>query len=346
MDLISFGTDTVRVGYSMSNALPMSDEGYTDLLAHLGWGVQHKKFQHDLTGGAVESHTAMFQLPDNPSVRFGIQNAGATAWAEWSAPRLLTGAVANTALVSNDVVLDQVYRVVPSLLDTWLPESGIESVRIRRQDITADIAAGRFKPALIAASANFRFERVRKINRSVFPGETARVVTPNKSFRGYDKALELCSKTDMMDENLMREAEKYMQLGGVRMEIVDNDRRGISNYDVENTSSRYIKMFEYGFGLDSESERTYIDIGGLFAVRQFIDSLDISSKSKSALIAFAVRYAELGEEGMRQIMSKATFYRNKAKFIECGLSLSDLVPESSCGRIDFADVIKEIKAAS
>ncbi len=84
-------------------------------------------------------------------------------------------------------------------------------------------------------------------------------------------------------------------------------------------------------------------IGGLDYIRREVDGrADLSTQTRNTLIAFAVRYAELGEDGMLAVMASRTFYRNKKRFLDSGLRLDDLTTYS--GEMDLRPVINEVEA--
>ncbi|GAA5535199.1 hypothetical protein Dalu01_03623 [Deinococcus aluminii] len=186
----------------------------------------------------------------------------------------------------------------------------------------------------------------RKVVRQVFPGETGRVTTTQLTFRGYDKAKELENKTSRVLKALeaverdavMAKMEDYRTRGTVRLELAQTPKKsGLSGEDVKHSNIKWADVLEAGF------RGGVVTIGGLDYIRREVDGrADLSPQTRNALIAFAVRYAELGEDGMLSAMSRATFFRHKKKFLDAGLRLDDVCTYS--GEMDLRPVIRNVRA--
>ena len=370
MELRTFGVDTVRVAHDLLEPLPMGDAGYREELAH-HWTV-NVRTERDEVLGLFESRTGFWQDDENPSIRAQIQNAGRTLVTEYSVPRVLTSSILNTRLATPSetldvtaLVLDRIRQVTPLLGNT-------EDPRYRRVDLAADIAAGDARSGLISASAQFVVPGARKVTRSVFPGETGRVSTSNITFRGYDKARELENKTSKVMKALddservrvQEELRDHKASGIVRLELALTPKKGaLSTEDVMTGNIRWADVVDAGF------KGGVITIGGLDHIRRQIDarkmtfecipvdgpndepnkgrvmlpvSGDLHPSTCSSLLAFAVRYALMGEDGMLAEMPRSTFYRHKKRFLEAGLRLDDLC--SYTGEMDLNPVINAVRA--
>lgn len=344
MNLRRFGVDTVRVAHDLKVPLPMHDVGYREELAQ-GWTV-NVRTERDEVLGLFESRTAFWQDAEQSTIRAQIQNAGRTVVAEYSVPRVLSDSILNTRLASAEETLD-VTALLRARLRNVTPDMGdVEQTRFRRLDLAADIDAGEARPGLIAAAGQFVVPSARKITRNVFPGETGRVSTTQLTFRGYDKARELEHKTakvlraldqaqrDIIETELMA----HKAAGTVRLELALTPKKNtLTEGDVMTGNIRWADVVETGF------KGGQITIGGLDHIRREVDGrADLSPQSRNALIAFAVRYAELGEDGMLACMSRATFYRHRAKFKEAGLCLDDISTYS--GDMDLRPVLAAVRA--
>jgi hypothetical protein len=348
MELIKFGVDTVRVAFTADQALPIHDPSFQMELAGNSWGVQSRLIPGEDGGPVVESHTAMYQDTENPTLRAGVQNAGRTVWAEMSIPRMLTGSVLNTELGTAADVFDVVEAVRSRLVAGLLPEfRSTDPARFRRIDSAADIGAGANYPGLIAAGAHFKLPRARKVTRTVYPGETARVSGAQMTCRTYDKVREMTDKTAEILAGLSREEresvsaklEQYRAAGVARLELAQTPKVGISVEDIEHANIKWAEVVESGFGMAGNEGVLFI--GGLQRIRQQVDGMDLHAATRSSLLAFAVRYAELGESGMLAAYSRATFFRHKRKFQDLGLALDDVV--GFHGELDFRPVLKAVR---
>lgn len=344
MDLIAFGVDTVRLAHELKTPLPMVDEGFRRELAQ-HWTV-NVRTERDETLGLFESRTAFFQDAENSTIRAQIQNAGRTVVAEYSVPRVLSDSVLNLDLASPEQVRC-VTEDVLQRLRSFTPELGeVDSPRWRRLDTAADIAAGEARPGLIAAAGQFMVPRARKVIRQVFPGETGRVTTAQMTFRGYDKGKELENKTSRVlraleaseREKITARMEAYRTRGTVRLELAQTPKKfGLSENDMQTSNIKWADVVEAGF------RGGVVTIGGLDYIRREVDGrADLSPQSRNALIAFAVRYAELGEDGMLAAYPRATFYRHKKAFLDAGLRLDDVCAYS--GDMDLRPVLNAVRA--
>lgn len=344
MNLRRFGVDTVRVAHDLKVPLPMHDAAYREELAQT-WTV-NVRTERDEVLGLFESRTAFWQDAEQSTIRAQIQNAGRTVVAEYSVPRVLSDSILNTRLASAEETLD-VTALLRSRLRNVTPGMGdVEQTRFRRLDLAADIDAGEARPGLIAAAGQFVVPSARKITRNVFPGETGRVSTTQLTFRGYDKARELEHKTakvlraldQAQRESIETELRAHKVAGTVRLELALTPKKNtLTEGDVMTGNIRWADVVETGF------KGGQITIGGLDHIRREVDGrADLSPQSRNALIAFAVRYAELGEDGMLACMSRATFYRHRAKFKEAGLCLDDISTYS--GDMDLRPVLAAVRA--
>lgn len=350
MELSKFGVDTVRVAHDLVKPLPMQDEGFRREVAEAGWTVNVRTERDELLG-LYESRTGFWQDAENPSIRAQIQNAGRTIVTEYSVPRVLSDSILNTQLASPGEVLDITAQVLARVI-TGIPVPGrhifhrTEATRYRRVDVAADVAAGDARPGLIAAAGQFVVPGARKVVRSVFPGETGRVTTTQLTFRGYDKAKELENKTARVlkeleaskREAIMQEMSVQRARGTVRLELALTPKKSLlTEDDMKNGNIKWADIVEAGF------RGGVITIGGLDYIRREVDGrADLSPQGRDALIAFAVRYAELGEDGMLAVMPKRTFYRKKKMFLDAGLRLDDVCTYS--GDMDLRPVINEVRA--
>lgn len=344
MELGKFGIDTVRVAHDLKEPLPMHDEGYRHLLAQ-EWTV-NVRTERDEVLGLFESRTAYWQDAENPTIRAQIQNAGRTVVAEYSVPRVLTGSILNTRLATAEEALD-VTALLRARLREVTPEMGdVENTRFRRVDLAGDINAGEARPGLIAAAGQFYVPGARKVVRNIFPGETGRVTTTQLTFRGYDKARELENKTakvlrdldQVQRESVEAELRAQREAGTVRLELALTPKKNpLTEGDVMTGNIKWADVVEAGF------RGGVITIGGLDYIRREVDSRgNLSPQGRDALIAFAVRYAELGEDGMLAVMPKRTFYRKKKMFLDAGLRLDDVCTYS--GEMDLKPVLEQVRA--
>lgn len=346
LELLAVGVDTVRVAHDFLNPLPMESPEYRADLAAAGWAVNVRSERHDVLG-VLDSNTAFWQDEENPTIRAMVQNAGRSLVAEFSVPRVLTGSILNLQLGTPQDVLDVTEQVLQRIRDAGPAIGAVGEARWRRLDTAADIAAGDARPGLIAAAAQFCVPGARKITRNVFPGETGRVSTSQMTFRGYDKARELEHKSarvlrdlePTVREQVLTQTEAYRSRGTVRLELAQTPKkRGLSGDDVQRGNIKFADTLTAGFRGGT------LFIGGLDHIRRQVDGHgDWSTQRRNAMIAFAVRYAELGEDGMLASMPRATFYRNKKQFLEAGLRLDDL--SSYTGELDLQPVIAAIRAS-
>ena len=344
MELIGFGVDTVRVAFDLQNPLPMGEDSYRRELAQ-DWTV-NVRTERDEVLGLFESRTAFYQDEENPTIRAQIQNAGRTVVMEYSVPRVLSQSVLNLDLATPEQVQDVTQDVLARIRAVTPGMGAVDAPRWRRLDTAADIAAGDARPGLIAAAGQFMVPGARKVTRQVFPGETGRVTTTQLTFRGYDKGKELENKTARVLKALeaterdvvLAKMEEFRTRGAVRLELSQTPKKSsLSEEDVMRSNIKWADVLEAGF------RGGVVTIGGLDYIRREVDGrADLSPQTRNALIAFAVRYAELGEDGMLAAMSRATFFRHKKKFLDAGLRLDDVCSYS--GDMDLRPVIQRVRA--
>lgn len=341
-ELIAYGIDTVRWTSDLVDCLPLGDDQYRRELSAAGWQHHHRESITE-DGELLDSRTMSWQDSENDTLRVHVYNAGRSVAAEFSAPRLLTGTTANLQLATADQVADLTDQVKQCIRGQLPNLVGFDEPIYRRLDMAADVAAYDARPGLIAAAAQFRIPRARKVTRQVFPGETSRASSSTLIFRGYDKAVELehkCRK-ELHDQKVIDTIQSYKASGAVRLELqtklTKKDHTDTGEI-VKHSNIKWADTVQTGFSGGR------ITIGGLDYIRRELDgNADLSPQSRNALIAFAVRYAELGEDGMKAAYSKPTFYRQKKKFLETGLRLEDVSTYS--GEIDLVPVISAVRSA-
>lgn len=372
MELIRFGVDTVRAAWELASPLPMESPEFRADMAAAGWSVNVRTERND-HGEVFEGRTGFWQSDENSSIRAQVQNGGRILVSEFSVPRVLSNSLLNLDLATWDEVQEVTHHVVRQI-EQNTPMLGVpfrqvadSAPRWRRADLAADVAAHEARPGLIAAAGRFVLPRV-KTTRQVFPGETARVSSQSLTFRTYDKAREMCNKTDALliglephqRLDIVNKIEAHRASGAVRLELAMTPKKGgLSGEDMAQANIKWADVVETGFS----GGRVYI--GGLDRIREQIDarrkvyespvlvlpngkpfrrsvSGDLSAQGANSLLAFAVRYAQLGEDGMLQIMSRATYYRHRKAFLDAGLSLDDLTTYQ--GEIDLTPVIKQVRA--
>jgi hypothetical protein len=253
--------------------------------------------------------------------------------AEFSAPRLLNGEAINLDLSDARGVRECLSTVERTCRD-FLP--GLRFQRFTRLDTAVDIAAGPQMPAVISAAMQFTPPHTRNPVRQIFPGETSWIRGRQVSARCYGKARELLHKTrrDPFYSDIIKLAADQ---GRTRFELETKTKGGLSADSILNVGPQLAQSLLRGF------PSMQIHVGGLEAIRQHIEALDVHPIRKSALKAFALDYAMLGEDGMRAQFPKATWFRKKKQFLDHGFQLENVCEWSGC--VDFQPVIEQLMAA-
>lgn len=327
MQIITSGIDTVRPRYQILDHLPVNDPDFaTDMNAE-GWTLKHSQF-NDKHGQPVQSYT---YSRTNDTLREFIMG-GEYYYAEFSAPRM-DGSEHNLNLSTPDYVRDCIQGVADNA------PFNIEFDRINRVDTSVDIAAHEAMPALISAAQQIRLARTRSPVRNIHPGQTATIRGSQLSMRCYSKSHELQHKLrKSTDPHAPVIILKSQQQGRTRIEFQNQFKSGMPLETLQRTNTMIADYLDYGFPSGS------VYVAGLNNIRAQIDGMDIHATTKNSLLAFAVRYAELGEDGMQAAYSRASFYRHKRKFLDHGLRLDDVC--SWEGEVDFQPVINELRLAA
>lgn len=336
-ELIAFGVDTVRYCLDFDQALPMVSDAFRSELVHAGWSSAHRSFVDH--GEVIESYTASYQDLENSTIRAMLYNTGRSMAVEYSVPRVLSGSVANLQLATPHQVVTTAHDLLDQLVST-LPETpapDAAGLKWRRIDTAADVAALDARPGLIAAAANFVIPGARKVTRQTFPGETGRASSRSLTFRGYDKALELEHKAKKNKVDLTEQIGEYMRRGAVRLELAQTPKTGsFTTGDLAKSNITWAEVMTHGFSGGK------ITVGGLDHIRGIVDgNASLSPQTRSSILAFAVRLAVLGEDGMTAAYSKSAYYRWRKKFLDAGLNLSDISTYS--GDIDLTGVLDTVK---
>jgi hypothetical protein len=335
MELEGFGYDTIRAQWKLENNVPVLDSAWQDEMLQAGFRDRSSRFLDGDT--VVRSDLWTWQDSDNDTLRIGVR-AGQYVMAEFSAPRLLDDSPVNLSLVTGHQVGDLLADVKDRFISMTPGDPVPVFEKILRADYAVDLAAGDALAGVISASAQFKLPRARKVNTNIYPGETATVRSAAFTFRSYGKGLELEYKLSPKERIQYSTIIKTAQEKGLtRMEFSDRRRGGLTYDSLSTGASDFASHLEHGFS----GGRVYIE--GLNGLQMEIDQLPVSSQRKSSLIAFAVRYATLGRDGMQAAYSRPTFYRQQRQFLEHGLRLDDVC--SYQGEIDFRPVIEHLRAA-
>lgn len=327
MQIITSGIDTVRPRYQITDHLPVNDPNFATEMNAEGWTLKHSQF-NDKHGQPVQSYT---YSRTNDTLREFIMG-GEYYYAEFSAPRM-DGSEHNLNLSTPDYVRDCIQGVADNA------PFNIEFDRINRVDTSVDIAAHEAMPAVISAAQQIRLPRTRKVTRHIYPGQTATVRGAQLSMRCYSKSHELKHKLRKShDPNAPVIILTSQQQGRTRIEFQNQFKKGFTMEHLDDYHNRIAYCLEYGFPSGS------VYVAGLHNIRAQIDGMDIHATTKNSLLAFAVRYAELGEDGMRTAYNERTFRRHKRKFLDHGLRLDDVC--SWEGEVDFQPVINELRLAA
>lgn len=341
MELAAFGVDTLRVAYTLTNPLPVSDSGYVEVLACSGWQVNVSPRLED-SGNVLYQTRGFYQDPDLKTYRAGIESAGRVVWVEASIPAFYNGGIINTALADPCSVPDYIRDASNKLL-SCLPEyQGYEAVRVRKCDLAADVQCEGDKLGVIAAGSRFRPSRARKITRGVFPGESAFTSTPSLGFKTYDKALELSEKMRREDPT-PRQLEEEAKIGSwasglVRMEMSDKPKTGVHLDTIAHSAERYAEVLRDGLQFGGNEGTLYI--GGLAHVHRTIQSMDLPPTARARFFKFAYELATFGEDAVKQIYPPRTFRRIRSQLREAGVIVDDLFNWD--GVLDFNPLLEQI----
>lgn len=337
MHIVAHGVDTVRARFDVDTPFPINDSAAADELLARGWS----RFQSArvVDGDTVTTDNYSYQDEHNDSLRLFLR-AGDAVFAEFSAARLTADSPVNLALADGDatgLILEDVRQLAADRLGV-----GLTPRSIPRLDVAVDVAAEEARPAVISAMQQIRPGRARKVTRHIYPGETSTVASRHFTARGYDKARELVNKLrpKQREEYAGLLAETEAQ-GRTRLEFELKPRSGFPLTVVDDAVSLLARSIEDGF------PSGVVYVGGLENVRAQLDGLtrdEMSPQTKNALLAFAVRYAQLGESGMMAAYSRRTFFRHKARFLSYGFRLDDL--SSWTGHVDFGAVAEELRLAA
>lgn len=326
----------MRATFRVLDVLPVHDNGYREALLEAGFRRQSQDWLDD--GERVSSERYLYQDPKNGTLRYELRGMGEWLTTEFSAPRLLEDSPVNLSLASSAEV-EELLGVAAATATDLIPERpSLELHRLNRLDYAVDLAAGQMLPAVISASAQFRFPRARKASTHVYPGETATIRSDRRTFRCYGKGGELREKLKPAERARFAPIiENAKAKGLTRMELMDRRKGGIAKH----TLSR--GAFEFAQTLETGLSGGVVTIGGLAALEAEIAALEVSSQRKATLLQFATRYAVLGADAMQERYSKRTFYRHRRLFLEHGLRLDDLCTYQ--GEVDFRPVIEMLRAA-
>lgn len=327
MQLITSGIDTIKPRYEILDSLPMQDAAFVNEMQDEGW-----EFKFCYSKDPIDKHqnisSTMSRNRNNIREFIGYGNY----YAEFSAPRY-DGSEHNLNLKSADYAQDAIQSIADNA------DFNIEFDRINRVDTAIDIAAYDAMPALISASQQIKLKHARKVRRVIHPGETSTIFGKQLSMRCYSKSHELEHKlrksTDPNTPVIIKTAQHN---GRTRIEFQNQFKTGMRMEILERANAIMANYLDYGF----PTGKVYV--AGLNNIRAQIDGMNIHATTKNSLLAFAVRYAELGEDGMRAAYSKRTFYRHKRKFLDHGLRLDDVC--SWEGEIDFQPVIEQLRLAA
>lgn len=341
LELVSVGVDTVR-DVRECTVPHVRDDVLQSELVSSGWIFTNKRQLDKETGEIIESVSGFYQCPKNPTIR-AFLFGGSYLALEFSAPRVVSGLPINIDLVGSQCIEGVTNSVLDSVRSTLHDTCEIfnDKPSIKRIDYAVDVKSGEAKSGLISASSKFIIPHARKIDRSIFPNETASVGSSSKRFRAYDKFQEMYEKSKSLREErdmILDKIKPYKDDGVVRLEYQQTPKRKFHyDYIRENMHRDFADSLEIGFSGGQ------IYVGGLDYVREVIDgNSELGSRRRNTLIAFAVRYATLGEDALRSTMPKPTFYRQKKQFLDLGLRLEDLSTYS--GMLDLSPIINEIRS--
>jgi hypothetical protein len=336
VNVLDVGVDTIRANFEVSE-VPVMQSYVRDYFLDQGWQY-HQKSELRVKKGdfgvptLYESHAMSYQDKDNSTLRLYLLG-GRYLNAEYSVPRLINNDALNLKLATTSEVYESLEIVKDRASKHF---DNIWFSKLSRCDLALDLEACEARPAVISASQNMRLMHTKAPVREMYPGETAIIRGRQMSMRCYDKTAEMIKKlgnteqfADIIklsnDQGRTRIEFENKMRGGVDMEIVK---------DAPHVLARYLRH-----GFDS----LQVEVGGLEQLRQTIDALDVAAQTKNSLLAFAVRFAALGHDGMIQAYSRRTFYRHKRRFLDHGLSLDDVCEWQ--GVVDFEPVVQYLEAA-
>lgn len=333
MRVLSYGVDTVRGRWVLDAPAPVDDPGFRAEMVAAGW--VHRGTTRLDGDEVVETQTYQYQDPSNSTVRYLLHGAG-HVYSEFSVPRLLSGNLLNLDLAAGEVVRDQL-DAHGERIAAVLGRAELE--KLPRVDVAVDVAAGEARGGVISAMQQIVPGSGRKVTRHIYPGQTSMVRTAQLAVRGYDKAAELLAKIPVKDRpDYAMVVAEARQMGRTRIEFEVKPRSGLPVGVTEVIPTMIADLVDKGF------PNKRVLVGGLERIRAEVDALDVSPQTRNALLGFAVRYAQLGEDGMKAMYSRRSWFRHKRRFLEFGLRLDDVTTWS--GHIDFAPIVEELRLAA
>ncbi len=334
--MLNVGVDTVRASFEVA-PVDVRNELVRDFFLESGWNYHQKASIKEKAGDLgvptlFESHSLSYQDEKNNTLRYYL-SGGRYLNVEYSVPRLHNDEAINLKLATPEQV--------KSSLDDVKSRAGeffadVSFTKLSRVDLAVDLEACQQRPAVISATQNMRLTKTRSPTREIYPGESSIIRGRQQAMRCYDKTVELIKKVG--DKEEYAEIIKLSnEQGRTRIEFENKFRGGIDMMMVNESKTVLASYIRHGF------DSLQVEVGGLEQLRQAVDSLDVAAQTKNSLLAFAVRFAALGHDGMIQAYSRATFYRHKRRFLEFGLSLDDVCEWQ--GVVDFEPVVEYLEAA-
>ena len=339
MEIASHGIDTIRPVYEFADPLPVTDSGWQAEMRSQGFRRSVKDWADRKTGEVVETTSWDFQDSQNSTLRLFLAGTRHLT-AEFSAPRLLDDSPVNLRLASPDEVLEVLERVAADAAKLIPGSTKPVLHKLSRVDYACDLYAETNMLGVIAAGAQFQLPGTRKLNKQLHPHEGAIIRSPQQTVRTYSKGLELAHKlTPAQQKAHAPIIQLALAKGLTRMEHMNRPRKPMSLEYLRDGPQTFARKLEQGI------PGGVVYIGGLHQLRAQIDGLgpDVPAQRRASLLAFATRYATLGDEGMQAAYSRRTFYRQRRQFQDAGLCLDDIT--NFRGEIDFNPVIQQLRAA-
>lgn len=348
MELVSLGIDTLRPKFvAARETLPVNEKNFRTAMVNAGWTP---RVSSHLTGDRdeplVHSTTYSYQL-EGDTLRFFIINAGRDLIAEYSAPRFANDSIFNFQLASPKDAWKSIEKV-SEILSHTLPINNFEFdlERFQRIDVAADVFTEEYKVGIISAGARFKIPGARRQDVVIYPSETAIVKSPSATFRVYNKSVEATKKGNTFSAMTQEEAdelEEALQRSRIRLEYVFKQRKGYAPTPeiLEDSIVDFVDTLEKGFGTKA------IRIGGLAQIRKQIDELkdaagnDVHEMTKASLYMFVVRHLALGTQGLKESMSKTSYYGITRKVREFGLHIDEM--STFEGTVDLNSLFEQLR---
>ena len=319
MNLRTAGVDTIRAKYQVNSSFPINTQSFQEHYKQQGWAFNTRS---DSEG---EHHSMSLQ---DGTLRLHGRTGGHFS-AELSVPKYQAGGdVSNLALATPQQATETLQHI-EGLIGDCFGSCFLE--KLSRVDLACDVKAGDLASManLIAASEAIKLKRVRKRETVKYDKETTFIKGRQQSFRCYNKGAELLAKHKEHAEL----ANDLIQQGVTRLEWQQQYRSGFPVSYIQRPYKHLAQLVKEGFpmGLETLTEKDLI-------IK--IHGLDVSTRLKTGMIAFASTIAHFGIEATQTFYDKRNFYKTKKAFEDNGLSLSQI---DTSDAFDFEPLINALE---